>query len=145
MQTFLPYPNMACSVAVLDRARLGKQRLECRQILGAIQNGGGWRNHPAVKMWRHHQRALMLYHDACIREWVRRGYKNEMLEFGLPLDTIEMPPWMGDPAFHAAHRASLLAKDSHHYAGLGWEEEPLVGYRWPEMQSATEYRLTDLR
>lgn len=136
---------MACSVAVLDRQRLGKQRLECRQIISAIQNGGGWRNHPAVKMWRHHQRALMLYHDVCIREWVRRGYKNEMLEFGLPLDTIIMPPWLGDPAFHAAHRASLLAKDPHHYGQFGWAEEAMVAYRWPEMTSPEAYELTDLR
>jgi len=30
MQTFLPYPDFARSAAVLDRQRLGKQRLEAR-------------------------------------------------------------------------------------------------------------------
>lgn len=141
MQTFLPFPNMAYSVSVLDRARLGKQRLEARQILSAITHGGGWRNHPAVKMWRHHQSALALYHDLCIREWERRGYKNEMELISPRLDTIVLPPWLGDPEFHACHRATLLAKDPTHYSQFGWEEEPLVGYRWPEMNGRDEFIL----
>ncbi len=33
MQTFLPYDSYADSAAVLDRARLGKQRVEAKQIL----------------------------------------------------------------------------------------------------------------
>lgn len=44
MQTFLPYPNFAASARVLDNRRLGKQRVECVQILKAIQPGyaTGW-------------------------------------------------------------------------------------------------------
>lgn len=33
MQTFLPYPDFALSAKVLDNKRLGKQRLEAKQIL----------------------------------------------------------------------------------------------------------------
>jgi len=39
MQTFLPYPDFAQSLRVLDSRRLGKQRLEAMQLLRAIS---GW-------------------------------------------------------------------------------------------------------
>lgn len=39
MQTFLPYPNFNESAQVLDRQRLGKQRVEVLQILQAIKFG----------------------------------------------------------------------------------------------------------
>lgn len=53
MQTFLPYPSFRESAKCLDNKRLGKQRVECIQIIKAINNPKyGWQNHPAVKMWR---------------------------------------------------------------------------------------------
>ena len=52
MQTFLPYPDLRDSVACLDSKRLGKQRVECLQILNVLEGRRtGWQNHPAVKMW----------------------------------------------------------------------------------------------
>jgi len=132
MQTFLPAPNFACSAMVLDRQRLGKQRLECVQILNAIRNGGGWRNHPAVRMWRGHEAALQLYHDVMVREWERRGYVNNMPQFLPPPETIVMPSWLGREDFHASHRAALLLKDPRHYAQFGWTETPANAYVWPE-------------
>lgn len=92
LQTLLPHPNFACSAAVLDRARLGKQRLECSQIIRALmgdsvrgespEDRSGWRSHPAVLMWRGHIPALALYMSCVIREWERRGYESNMT-----------PPW----------------------------------------------------
>lgn len=131
IQTFLPHTNFAVSAMVLDRQRLGKQRLEAQQILSAIRHGGGWRNHPAVKMWRGYEQALMLYHDVCIREWVRRGYANTMQERHPPLEGIVMPPWLGGEALHASHRATLLAKDPAHYGQFGWTETPEIRIIWP--------------
>lgn len=116
---------------VLDRQRLGKQRLEAQQILSAIRNGGGWRNHPAVRMWRGHEQALMLYHDVVVREWERRGYVSTMRVFDPPLHEIRMPSWLGGEAFHSSHRAALLAKDPSHYSVFEWTEKPVVAYVWP--------------
>ena len=42
MQTFLPYADYTRTAKCLDRQRLGKQRVECKQILNALENGGGW-------------------------------------------------------------------------------------------------------
>jgi hypothetical protein len=131
VQTFMPYPNFACSAMVLDRARLNKQVLEARQILTAIRNGGGWKNHPAVKMWRGYEPALRFYHDVMQREWVRRGYVTTIEPFSPALSDIVMPPWVGGEAFHASHRAALLLKDPTHYGDFGWTETPANAYVWP--------------
>jgi hypothetical protein len=42
-----------------------------------------------------------------------------------------MPPWWGDPAFHASHRSNLLRKDPVWYGQFGWAEPPDLPYVWP--------------
>lgn len=74
MQTFLPYEDYSWSAAVLDRQRLGKQRVEVMQILRALAGETiGWKNHPAVRMWRGSEYALIVYGLAVCHEWVGRG------------------------------------------------------------------------
>jgi hypothetical protein len=76
MQTFLPYPDFEATARVLDWRRLGKQRVECMQILNALHGTSkGWVNHPAVRMWRGYEDALETYQSFMIEEWVRRGEK----------------------------------------------------------------------
>ena len=49
VQTFLPYADFARSAAVLDRTRLGKQRVEAIQVVRALTIPTyGWRHHPAA-------------------------------------------------------------------------------------------------
>ena len=62
MQTFVPWPSLAETAAVLDSRRLGKQRVEVIQIARAILVPGyGWANHPATLMWSDHVEALECY------------------------------------------------------------------------------------
>lgn len=62
MQTFLPYADFKQSAEVLDKQRLGKQRVEAYQILRALLGiTNGWIHHPATKMWRGYERALAEY------------------------------------------------------------------------------------
>jgi hypothetical protein len=76
MQTFLPSPSFEMSALALDKARLGKQRVEAYQILRALEGKSkGWTNHPATKMWRGYERALRQYLRIMIFEWMARGYK----------------------------------------------------------------------
>ena len=109
MNTFLPYRSFSRSARCLDWRRLGKQRLEARQILRALRRGGGWRNH--VLMWKGYEPALSRYMNACIREWRRRGYRTNM-----PLARTggkpRMPPWLGSRAFHSAMRSNLTTPSS---------------------------------
>lgn len=128
MQTFLPYPNMRKSLLVLDYRRLGKQRVECKQILNALNGGKGWRNHPAVKMWRDHEEALKHYANLAIETWINRGYRNNMPLY--EVGEIILPPWWGGK-IHATHRANLLRKYPAYYQQFGWEEDPSMEYHWP--------------
>jgi hypothetical protein len=129
MQTFPPYQSFTKTARVLDYRRLGKQRVEARQILNAMSKVGGWSNHPAVKMWRGYEAALIHYSNVMIQEWVSRGYRNtmEILDHG----TVKLPPWVGDSAFHASHRSNLLRKDPSWYGKFGWSESPDLPYVWP--------------
>ena len=135
MQTFLPYPEFDKSAAVLDRQRLGKQRVEAYQIMRAIAHGGGWSNHPITKMWMGFENALKRYSNVMIEEWIRRGYKNTMPLTSAPyLGEIVFPPWLGDERVHTTHRGRLLHKDPDWYERFGWLETPIPpeeGYFWP--------------
>jgi len=132
MQTFLPYPDFRDSAQILDYRRLGKQRLEAKQILNALlpTSKSGWRNHPAVRMWEGYEDALRLYHDVMIEEWILRGYNNNMPLYGIYPDVF-LPDWIGDERLHASHRANLLRKDPIFYGKYGWSEDPEAPYWWP--------------
>lgn len=130
MQTFLPLPNFEESAACLDRARLGKQRVEARQLVNAILTRGAWCKHPAAKMWEDYVPALMHYSNVVIREWVARGYANTM-QIIEPSKEIIYPWWFGDEAFHASHRSNLLRKNPMWYRQFGWTEPDDLPYLWP--------------
>ena len=103
MQTFLPYPSFEDSAKVLDNRRLGKQRVECLQILKALARTEWscsscgepqtqymskhpthyhniiltpWYRHPAVQMWRGKEWNLCRYGIAMCDEWIHRGFKD---------------------------------------------------------------------
>ena len=67
VNTFLPYSSFKKSVKSLDNKRLGKQRVEAKQILTALSNGGSWSNHPAALMWKGYEECLKLYINRCIK------------------------------------------------------------------------------
>lgn len=137
MQTFLPVPDFAECARILDNARLGKQRVEAYQIIRTLDGvTRGWRNHPAVRMWRGHEPALLAYGVAICDEWDRRGYPDtvrgkmaeHLREEGHP---VPLPLWLGDEALHASHRSNLLRKDPEFYGKYGWGEPPDLPYVWP--------------
>jgi hypothetical protein len=138
MQTFLPYPDFIESVKVLDSKRLGKQRLEAYQILRTLKGETqGWKNHPAVRMWRGYTRALGFYHDCCIQEWKDRGFKNtfEKNHIAIVGDGhlqihFLMPDWIGNEDFHRSHRANLVRKAPEIYVPL-FGCLPPEPYVWP--------------
>lgn len=135
MQTFLPSPNYRESAKILDRMRLGKQRVETLQLLNALAGlSKGWVNHPAAKMWRGFEQSLTNYGHCMCDEWIARGYQDSV-RGKLPEFVVSCPdpPWLGDPDFHASHRSQLLRKDFEHYSQFHWSEVPgLLPYVWPK-------------
>jgi len=141
MQTFLPYEDFAKSAAVLDRQRLGKQRVETLQIMNALLDPEyGWQNHPAVNMWRGYEWSLYQYQEAICNEWTSRGYKDTCLEKTLLLMAgkcigISKPQWLGNEEFHVSHQSNLMRKLPEHY-GQYFDVSGDLEYVWPERIAA---------
>ena len=145
MQTFLPYPSFAESASVLDNKRLGKQRVEAKQIYLALTVPNyGWKNHPAVKMWAGCEESLLRYGLFICLEWTGRGFKDSLYEyfwdeiektFPRADEDILVPSWIGNQQFHASHRSNLLRKDTEHYGKFGWSEPNDLPYYWPTKQT----------
>lgn len=142
--TFLPFPDFEQSLNALDDRRLGKQRVEAKQMYDALTNpdAKGWRNHPAALMWKGHEDLLALYYNISIEVWKSRGKNNNMSYIEVDLEKIkDKPKWLGWPAFHQSHMAALLRKDPQYY---GDKFELLVGpykdygYIWPSHISMDE-------
>lgn len=142
MQTFLPYPDFQESAACLDYRRLGKQRVEVKQLLLALGYSIGpheprtsaWSNHPAARMWRGYEVALCEYgYDICV-EWRKRGYQDTLLPQFLKMELstrLVYPPWFGDEAFHRSHQSNLIRKDWDYYHPY-WPDVPgNLEYIWP--------------
>jgi len=148
VQTFLPYADFARSAAVLDRTRLGKQRVEAIQVVRALTIPTyGWRHHPAALMWRGHLEALGAYSFAIVDEWTRQGYADtcaatiaaDLETAGVTdvrtqaeLDAADaLPSWLGNPDFHRAHQSALVRKDPEHYGPLFPGVPDDLPYVWP--------------
>ena len=142
MQTFLPYPSFADSAKVLDNKRLGKQRVECLQILRALTiEEYGWKNHPAVKMWKGHTDHLTLYGMAICYEWMNRDFDdtctNKIISLAdenglLDGEVSPKPEWLGDPDFHLSHQSNLIRKFPSHYRPIFGDDVPDdLPYIWP--------------
>lgn len=133
MQTFLPYSEFEFSARCLDRQRLGKQRVEAKQILNVLRNLRtppasygpiAWYNHPAVRQWEGHEALLCVYGQVICDEWTRRGYRDSLRAFfdeqlseiiSLHLPDNGPPWWLGNERFHQSHQARLYVKDPRYY------------------------------
>lgn len=140
MQTFLPFKDFNQSANSLDRARLGKQRVETLQILQALDKRNnqklekvGWINHPATKMWDGYEYHLAEYGKAICVEWVSRGYNDSCFDkisnLQLLFSKTEEPWWLGDPRLHLSHKAMLYKKSPEFY--LNFANSKAEDYWWP--------------
>jgi len=135
MQTFLPYEDFYETARVLDDKRLGKQRVETKQILNVLYTGsqGAWSSHPATRMWAGHEGVLLQYQVAVCFEWIRRGFKHTLVLDDALIEKFEnrvtKPFWLGHPLVHESHRQTLKYKDPVAYADF--KEEPKYEYVWP--------------
>lgn len=138
MQTFVPHgPDFEANAASLDNKRLGKQRVEGIQILNTlIGNSSGWKNHPAVKMWRGYEHALGWYTVRICDRWISLGYKDTCREKvfsilgGFP-HMFMLPQWLYDKDLQTSHKSNLIRKFPEHYGKL-WPTIPNdLPYKWP--------------
>jgi hypothetical protein len=131
MQTFLPSTNFAWAAQMLDSKRLNKQILEGYQILNVLSGqspNGGWRNHPAVLMWKNHEGSLLTYLGYMIKEAKNRGIKTDKNEDNInnlvkkvgSNWNYKAPKWfyndLSAMRIVTTHRANLFNKDPLYYA-----------------------------
>jgi len=121
MQTFLPQQDFILSAEQLDKTRLNKQIVETQQILNCLLDNGAWSNHPAVRMWRGFEPALVRYAHAMMTVWVDKyGGKwdhkswQHISDVALAHSWVPAcapsPDWLGDERLHSSHRSRLLLK-----------------------------------
>lgn len=164
MQTFLPLADLKENAKCLDRLRLGKQRVEARDILVVLLGRPSWcsekqynylisryKNHPAVLQYKGNELFLLHYLRYICDEWVNRGYEENcflqaaeacqsILEGKNPFDLIGViPPYWLNDGFRARHRAALLYKDIRHYKQFCWRERPEICYYWPVDKNNVDY------
>lgn len=152
MQTFLPYADFRASAESLDDKRLGKQRVECLQVLrGLTIPTYGWRHHPAVTMWRGRLEALGRYTLTVCEVWVERDHADtvaetvthELAQHGVTGIRTQaelaaadlLPAWLGDHDVHASHRSALVRKDPAFYRPRFGDDVPDdLPYVWPVVE-----------
>lgn len=137
MQTFLPFPDYVQSAQSLDNQRLWKQCVECKQIYKALTMPDyGWKNHPAVKMWKGYEWELLIYALTCCLECTKRGIRasklfDEFYSLLLNHKTSGKPKWLGNAEFHRSHQSNLIRKDAAYYAHQFPGVPNNLEYVWP--------------
>ncbi|WP_112270066.1 MSMEG_6728 family protein [Lentzea terrae] len=155
MQTFLPFPDFAATARVLDRRRLGKQRVETLQVHRAlVVPGHGWRHHPAVRMWAGYEEALVRYGLEICAVWRAAGFL-DTCEVTMRSDLARakditivrtqaelaaagaLPHWLGDETVHRSHQSALVRKDPEHYRRYFPGVPDDLPYVWPGSEPPT--------
>ena len=153
MQTFITYPSFFFTARSLDSKRLNKQRVECKQIYfaltgvrefadGTTVEAKGWKNHPAVKMWKGYEAMLCQYAYFMCNECDARDFadntnlKKFFQERMLRHEHI-VPHWITDEEklnkLIRSHRSNLIRKDASFYQPQ-WENIPNdIPYYWPTL------------
>jgi Pyrimidine dimer DNA glycosylase len=149
VQTFLPFADFVQTAVVLDRQRLGSQRVEAMQLFNALTvPGHGYRHHPAAKMWHGCEEAIVRYTLTMCAEWTRRGYGDTVADkiSAHALERLgiakvrtqaqlararQLPAWLGDADFHQAHQSNLMRKNPDHYREFFGDVPANLEYVWP--------------
>ena len=152
MQIFLPYQSFIATAKCLDYRRLGKQRIECKDLvriaywlhkgIDLFDNNKQreyvvtrYSHHPCYLMWEHNIPLLIHYGLVICDEWIERGYRDNTRPFfasRVRYNNVEMPGWLyGDSNANPvcrSHRSNLLRKKPEHYSKY-----------WPKLRSDLEY------
>lgn len=161
---FIIKPDIYETARMLDNKRLGKQRVEAKQIIeiledydsGNLESKKAWVNHPATKSWIGFTNHLKVYFNIIVREWINRGFVNNMSLYDIDetpynivpcnfdgktatydvskFDSFSFPFWISFPPFYMSHQAALCRKDPKYYKSLLCSKlNPYLefGYLWP--------------
>jgi len=134
--------NFEFTAKNLDKRRKLKQAVEAKQIINIIQNQNskGFKNHPAVFMWRPYLHSLIIYYNIFIKVLREEGFNLKKLsEIEAPATSAENPWFLDFKPFIYSHRARLFQKDPVFYKDkFDFPLEYLkIGYIW--IRNSKEY------
>jgi hypothetical protein len=147
MQTFCAYADLYDNFKCMDYQRLGKQRVECKQIYLILKDSKympTYNNHPAVLQWKGYESALIDYAIRCCSEWKMRGYQDTLFHWFRKLPEYQENPiypwWWGNNDLHQSHRARLYQKNKVFYSSFK-EDDKGQGYIWGMAVPNTQTKL----
>jgi hypothetical protein len=126
MQVFIigsPYET----AKVLDKKRLNKQIIECKQIISAINSKTkAWRNHPCTIQYRNHLKWLIGY-ELCLRSYMRGDDAQALIASAYA--NIERPKFHTQEYFDNMKRR-LYTKNHEHYKQFAHLGESYENWYW---------------
>ena len=153
MQTFLPFFSFEDSAASIDKKRCWKQVVEAKQVLCILHYEGvpsdwkqskgwlkqGWRNHPAVLMWKGYEDALAIYYNDFLDYCLKVHKINTTMEKAQVINRPLYPWWLGEEKFHRAMRSRLIVKNEAFYLPKFPNDKGFNDgmYWWPDMTKKT--------
>ena len=114
-------------------------------------------------MWVGYVDALKVYFNVMVREWISRGFQNNMPLYDIdeseysiiptcfngketlfaPTLGKTFPPWFSWQPFIYSHRCALIRKDPQYYGPKFWDDQcPYyinLGYLWPSHMPASAF------
>lgn len=97
---------------ILDKRRLNKQIIECKQICNALNGDGAWSNHPCVLQYKDHMAWLGHYHN-CLMFYQRKEYLLADIESKFAM--LYQPHWH-TYEYLTQMKRRLYTKDKEYYA-----------------------------
>lgn len=127
MQVFI-IGSVLETAMILDKRRLNKQIIECRQIIDALKGASAWSNHPCVLQYRGYEFWLRCYKrvleafvqndDTRIHFWNFRAYQST-------------PNWHNHDYYEQMKRR-LYTKDKKHYSQFAEYGESECNWYWSQ-------------
>ena len=127
------------TAVALDKKRLNKQIIECKQILKAL-NGetAAWRNHPCTIQYEGHEPYLVHYTD-CLEAYTQG--KEEMAKTSSAYADMFFRPLFHTQPYFDSMKRRLYTKDPEHYAEWAIYGESEVNWYWsPEEDTYIYYQ-----
>ena len=137
MNSFVCESSFQDTTSALDMRRLGKQRIECWQMLMALLGQStAYANHPATRAWSGYEYSLASFAIACHDEWISRGYKDTTRDRVVQLRTLLSntgdPWWVTNDRYLNTIRGVLIGKMPEYYGPLWPDVEAMYGKQsWP--------------
>lgn len=131
MQVFIIGSPLETAQA-LDKKRLNKQIVECKQILNAIEGKTkAWANHPCTIQYKEYTKWLIAY-THCLKSYFNNDIHNARI---WNLYAIDLTPSFHTIAYLDQMKRRLYTKDNNHYNKWKFLGESQENWYWSNKEN----------